>query len=143
MDCDLRGENSRGDGRVNYVEGIANVLRRITVEDCSKLILDRSMESFADGVGLGIPDSNRHWLDPVTYESSLKSRSSKLASLILDDLSRSRIPREPAVSNRIAICFSCTIINSRNFPKASADIDDGQCSDDKFSASNIDLPGAN
>jgi hypothetical protein len=110
------------------------------VEDRSKLILDRSVKSFANSVGLRILDSDRHWLDPIACESSLKRWSSKLTSLIVDDSSRSRIPSEPAVFKPHCDLFARTVVDSYNFAKASANVDDGQCFDDKFPASNIDLP---
>jgi 2'-5' RNA ligase len=143
MHGNSRGENSRGDSRVDYVESVADVLRRIAVEDRSKLILDRSVKSFANSVGLRILDSDRFWLDSIAYESSLKRQSSKLASLIEDDLSRSRIPSEPAVFKPHCDLFARTVVDSYNFAKANANADDGQCFDDKFPASNIDLPWAN
>jgi hypothetical protein len=143
MDRDWRGKDSRGYGQINYIEDVPDILRRITVENCLELILDRSVKSFANSVGLRSLDSDRHWPDPITYESSLKRRSSKLASLIVNDPSRSRIPSEPALFKPHCDLFARTIVNSHDFPKASANIDDGQCSDDKFSASNIDLQWAN
>jgi hypothetical protein len=87
------------------------------VEDSSKLALNRSMESFANIVALRSLDSNRYWLNTIVNESSLKRRSSRFGSLVMDNLNRSGISRKPSVFEMHCDLFARSVIDSNNFAK--------------------------
>jgi hypothetical protein len=65
MDSNSWSKDGRSNGRIDIIDCVTNILRRIAVEDCAYLVLDGSMEVLANGIHLQVLDRDWYCLDSI------------------------------------------------------------------------------